>query len=495
MLIAVTTAIFLMMLDTLIIVTAIPQITTHYHSLPDVGWYGSSYQIANAALQLLTGKIYVNFNTKWTFLSFFFIFEVGSLICGVATSSKMLIVGRAIAGMGTSGLQNGGLSIIAVSVPMAKRPAIIGIAMGVSQLGLVLGPLIGGALTEYASWRWCFYINLPVGAIVAGSLIFVRVPDRKKPPLTALRTLPRDLDLVGFALFAPAVIQLLLALQYGGNEYAWDSATVIGLFCGAGATFIVFCAWEYHKGEAAMIPASMVKERAIWSSCVVFGFMLAMNFTASYYLPIYFQAVKGASPMISGVDLLPTILTQTITVAASGGLVGRVGYYTPFSVVGAALAAVANGLLSTISPHTSTGRWIGYQILLGFGRGLAMQMPILAVQNLLAPAQIPLAMGLIVFSASLGGSLFLTFANTILTNSLHTLVPQYAPNVNPDLVAEAGATGVRDVVSAQDLPAVLVAYAKSIDRVFYLCVGASVACFVFSWGMGWKSVKAKQPKG
>jgi MFS family permease len=228
------------------------------------------------------------------------------------------------------------------------------LTISVSQLGLVLGPLIGGALTEYTTWRWCksavsfvvctiscllsylpylislalttillgFYINLPVGGMVAILLVFTHVPDQTIKPKgrSVLRTIQENLDLTGFVLFAPAAIQFLLALQYGGNQYAWNSVTVIGLFCGAGGTFIVFLAWEYHKGDAAMIPFSMVGKRAVWSSCLVMLFLMSMMFCASYYLPIYFQAVKGVSPMTSGVYLLPSILSQLLMAVVSGAL-------------------------------------------------------------------------------------------------------------------------------------------------------------------------------
>ena len=133
---------------------AIPKITSDFHSLPDVGWYGAAYQLASATLQPLTGKVYFNFDNKWSFFGFLMFFELGSLICGVATSSNMLIVGRAVAGMGSAGLVNGALTIIAGCVPMPKRPAMIGIMMGVGQLGLVGGPLFGGLFTQYATWRW-----------------------------------------------------------------------------------------------------------------------------------------------------------------------------------------------------------------------------------------------------------------------------------------------------------------------------------------------------
>ncbi|KIM97024.1 hypothetical protein OIDMADRAFT_44464 [Oidiodendron maius Zn] len=483
----VTLVCFLMLLDTSIVVTAIPRITSDFHSLPDVGWYGSAYQLASTALQPLTGKLYMNFKSKWTFITFFAVFELGSLICAIASSSRMLIAGRAVAGMGTSGMLNGALTIIAECVPMPKRPA-------VSQFGLVIGPLIGGVLTQYATWRWCFYINLPIGGAVAAMLIFVRIPDKipKPKPMSVIRTLPSKLDLIGFALFAPAAIQLLLALQYGGIKFAWNSRQIIGLFCGAGATFVLFLAWDYYKGDAAMIPYSMVRKRTVWASCLVYGFLMGQLFCVSYYLPIYFQGVKGASPTLSGVYVLPGILSHVISSLGSGLAVGKLGYYLPFSVGSAVLIAIGNGLLSTLSPSTPTGKWIGYQIIIGVGRGFGLQMPIIAVQNTLPFTEIPIAMALVMFSQSLGGALFLSFSETIFTNSLQTLIPKYAPSVDPQIVINAGATGFRTMIKGADLAGVLVAYAKSVDRVFYLTVGAAVGCFSFAWAMGWKDIRKKK---
>ena len=151
-------------------------------------------------------------------------------------------------------------------------------------------------------------------------IAFIRVPGQisKPKPMSVIRTLPSKLDLIGFVLFAPAAIQLLLALQYGGTRFAWNSAQIIGLFCGAGATFIIFMAWEYYRGDEAMIPFSVVRERVVWASCLVYGFMMAQLFCASYYLPIFFQGVKGVSPTLSGVYVLPGVLGQLFTAVASG---------------------------------------------------------------------------------------------------------------------------------------------------------------------------------
>ena len=315
----------------------------------------------------------------------------------------------------------------------------------------------------------------------------------KPKPSAVVKELHKKLDLIGFALFAPAAIMFLLALQYGGNTYPWNSSEVIGLFVGAGVTFIVFCAWNYHKKDAAMIPVSMVSKRIVWSSCLVYGFLMSQMFTASYYLPIFFQGVLGASPTLSGVYLLPSILSQLFLAIGVGKLVGKVGYYLPFSIFSAVLMSIGNGLISTFQPYEDTGKWIGYQIILGAGRGSGLQMPIVAVQNNLQPMQIPVAMALVMFSQTFGGAMFLSFGDTIFTNSLRTLVGQFAPNVNVQAVIDAGATGFRNVVSGADLDNVLRAYAISVDRVFYLAAAAGVCCFIFAWGMGWKDIRRKAP--
>lgn len=190
----------------------------------------------------------------------------------------MFIIGRAVAGLGCAGLLNGALSIISASVPLQKRPLYMGFMMALSQLGILFGPLIGGALTEYSTWRWCFYINLPVGGVVAVILFFAPVPagpEKTETKKFNLGVFLRSLDLVGFGLFAPAIIQLLLALQWGGTKYAWSSSTVIGLFCGGAATVVVFLTWEYFKGDDAMIPLSMIRNRIFSASCMTVFFTFA----------------------------------------------------------------------------------------------------------------------------------------------------------------------------------------------------------------------------
>jgi MFS family permease len=330
----------------------------------------------------LTGKIYARFNTKWTFIGFFALFEFGSLICGLANSSMMLIIGRAIAGMGGSGLINGGMQIIFQAVPDYRRPAIMGILMAISQLGLVGGPVLGGVLTEFLSWRWCFYINLPVGAVSFVCLAFIQIPDHKitpqakdgAEPMSKWKEVIHSLDLKGFVLFSGFSIMVVLALVWGGVDYEWSSPTIIGLLVGGVVVFAIFCWQEYRIGDRAMFPWSVIKQMHVWASGISMFLFFGSQMVGNYYLPIYFQTVRNASPAMSGVYILPSIFGTMITAISTGAAVSKLGYYTPWMIVSGVLAGIGNGLLSMMDVHTPTVEWVFFQIITGLGRGCGMQM-------------------------------------------------------------------------------------------------------------------------
>ena len=219
---------------------------------------------------------------------------------------------------------NGAFTIVSACVPMVKRPAYLGVMISFSQIGIVLGPLIGGLLTQYTTWRWCFYINLPIGGAVAILLFLISIPDGNGTTDTkpTIRSTLSKLDLLGFALFAPAAIQLLLALQWGETRYRWDDAKIIGLFCGAFGTFCAFLVWQYRMKEDAMMPFSILRRRPVWSGSLTSFFFFGNQLVTSYYIPIYFQAIRNASPTMSGVYMLPAILSQMVFATVSG-LLGK----------------------------------------------------------------------------------------------------------------------------------------------------------------------------
>jgi len=213
---------------------------------------------------------------------------------------------------------------------------------------------------------------------------------------------------------------------------------------------------------------------------------------AIYYLPIYFQAVDGVSPTMSGVYMLPSILAQLFSAVTAGKLVGKVGRYLPFALASAVFMSIGYGLCSTFSPHTTTGEWIGYQILFGVGRGIGFQMPIVAVQHTLPPAQAPLAISLIMFTGMIFGALFLSFSATIFTQSLRQQIPLQDPGVDAAKIVQAGATGFRKILDPSEIGGILNAYSKSIDRVFYMVTALTAVSFFFAFGLGWKDIREKK---
>lgn len=238
-------ATFVVALDNTIIATAIPKITTVFDSLNDVGWYGSSYLLTTTALQPSFGKIYTYYNVKWTYLSALIIFEIGSIVCAAATSSVMLIVGRAIAGAGAAALFSGGMTIVGFSVALRKRALYISLLSSMFGISSVIGPLLGGVLTDRASWRWCFWINLPFGGVALLTVFFFfKNPEREHTTMTFKEKL-RHIDLGGAFLMICGIVCLLLALQWGGTTYPWRSSKVWGCIIGFVLIIALFIALQF----------------------------------------------------------------------------------------------------------------------------------------------------------------------------------------------------------------------------------------------------------
>ncbi|KAI8285358.1 Efflux pump aflT [Colletotrichum sp. SAR11_57] len=281
-------ALFLVALDRTIIATAIPRITDEFGSLGDIGWYGSAYMLTTAASQLVFGRVYKFYNLRWVFLSSIFVFEIGSLLCGVAPNSATLIAGRAIAGVGSAGIFTGAMMVMIPMVPLHKRPMFQGIFGMVFGLASVIGPLIGGGFTGTVTWRWCFYMNLPIGGAALVYLFFMLKAPKQQPrePATLTQHILR-LDPLGTFFFLPSIVALLLALEWGGATYAWSDGRIIALFIVFGVAFSAFAAVQVFMPKTATVPVRIITQRTMLAGAFFMFFLAGSMMLAVYYLPLW----------------------------------------------------------------------------------------------------------------------------------------------------------------------------------------------------------------
>ncbi|KAI8578777.1 hypothetical protein K450DRAFT_245467 [Umbelopsis ramanniana AG] len=427
---------FMASLDQTIVTVALPRIASDFNALADISWVGSAFLITSTAFQGLYGKCSTIFGYKIMILFAMFFFLVGSLICALSTGIVMLIIGRAIAGIGGAGMQSMCQIIIAVVCPIQDRSLYQGILGAAYMVGTTIGPLIGGAFTDHLNWRWAFYINLPIGAVAA--IAVTSVLRHQPAPDTTWKERFARIDYLGTLLLLGWVVAFLLPLSWGGSTYPWNSAVIISLFCVFGILFVVFVLVQWKYSKEPLMPAHiftvhrnppLIFAASILSGMCILGIM--------YYVPILFQEGMGNSATIAGVKFIPFMVTIIISSVTAGVVINVFLVYRPVICLGGVLATTGAGLMTLWTRDSNVGTQIGFLIVCGFGLGWFLQGIIISAQAASRKEDLPVTTGLISFCRSLGGAIGVTVFGTVFNNALLKTLPEDVPDVSETIVAAA----------------------------------------------------------
>ncbi|KAF8987151.1 ABC transporter [Cyathus striatus] len=493
------TAFSLVALDQTILSTALPTIASHFQAVNDLSWIASAYFLPQAGFMLFFGKVTAIAPAKVIFLVCVGIFELGSLFCAVAPSVNFLIFGRAVAGLGGAGMWVAIMTIIARITTMAQRPVLMGLFGAVYAVASIVGPLLGGVFADHVSWRWCFYINLPLGGIgfVAIVLLLPNHSAAEKYDGNHWWQPWLKLDWIGTAMSIGIVVFLLLPLQWGGNEKTWNDPAVIGTFAGFAVVIVTFVVWEGKIGDRAILPLKILLRRRMLGAFIEAA-MIQMGFVvASYYLPLLYQ-LRGHSATRSGIDILPFMISGVAATVVSGGVVALKGIIWPFLFFMPFVASVAFGLLFTVSETTSFARIAGFQILVGVGLGSAIQNTIIVAQAEFADNEsvVPQATSLITFMQLIGSSVGLAATGAVLTSELKSSLRLFASSLSAEVIQEAlSSVSAVAHLTPEDKLLVLKAYIRAVDRVFLIGIPSSALAGIAALLIGRRKISRDSSMG
>ncbi|HTX27496.1 MAG TPA: MDR family MFS transporter [Streptosporangiaceae bacterium] len=465
-------AILLAMLDNLIVSTALPRIVGDLGGVAHLSWVVTAYILASLVVTPFYGKLGDMYGRKRFFIVAIVIFLAGSALAGQSHSMAELIAFRAIQGLGAGGLMVGAMATLGDIVSPRERGKYMSYMMVVMMLATIGGPLVGGFITTDFSWRWIFYINLPVGgAALVYIITTLHLPAKR---------VTHKVDYLGGGLLAVAATALVLLATWGGTEYRWGSAQIIGLALLAVAATVAFCAVEMRVAEP-ILPLHVFKNRNFsLSMALTFLTGLAM-FGAMTFLPLYQQTVQGESPTISGLALTPMMIGVTITSILAGQITTRTGRYKLFPILGGAIMGLGMYLLTHLGVGTTRLTSAIFYVVLGLGMGFLMQMVSLIAQNSVTQKDMGVASSARMFFQQIGGSLGVAAFGAI-----------FARRLTESLAAAAGSGvhisasgGSLDPATVNSLPAavkhdVFFAIAHAVQAVFVWALPASVLIFLLA---------------
>jgi EmrB/QacA subfamily drug resistance transporter len=459
-------------LDQTIVSTALPRIATDLHGLNKISWVATAYLLTSAITTPIYGKISDLFGRKKIFQTAIVIFLVGSALCGISQTMNELVVARALQGIGAGGLMSLVLAIVGDIVSPRERGKYMGYFLGVFAVSSVAGPLLGGFLTDSLSWRWVFYVNLPIGVLALAAVASrLHLPVYRRDHL---------IDYTGAGLLSASSVCLLLATVWGGTTYAWASNQIIGLLGAGVALAVAFVFWERRASEP-IIPMRLFRND-IFSVSVILSLLsgIAM-FAAILYIPLYQQLVRGNSPTHSGLLMLPLVLGLLVASVTSGRLTSKLGRYRIFPIIGTLILSFGLYLFSHLTLTTSEwmiGLWMA---IIGIGLGTFMQIMTLAIQNAVDHKEMGTATSAATFFRSLGssfgGAIFGSILISRLTQHLAATLPQGAGSTHINIGTIQTGAGLGHLPPAVSHK-VLEAFVLSFHDMFLLTIPVALLAFV-----------------